>query len=63
MIVQDACEESHSHLLSNRILDSFECVEAFITDQDAFDNAMVTMNNSNMSFSNIDYSFNEEYVD
>jgi hypothetical protein len=43
---------------SNKILDSFECVEAFISDKDAFDNALTSVSNSNLTFSKIEFEDN-----
>jgi hypothetical protein len=37
-------------------MNSFECAEAFITDQDTLDNAIVSLQNSSISFSKIEVS-------
>jgi hypothetical protein len=45
----------------NKIIDSFECIDTFIQDQDAFDNAIVSLQNSNISsFSKVECSCHEE---
>ena len=38
-----------SYASDNRILDSFECIDAYITDQDAYDNALASLQNSIIS--------------
>lgn len=45
----------------NKIIDSFECIDTFIQDQDAFDNAIVSLQNSNMTstFSKVECSCHE----
>ena len=43
------------------LIDQFECVDAFIEDQDAYDNAMISLQNSNVStYSKMESSFGEE---
>ncbi len=38
-----------------QIMDTFECIDAFINNQDAYDNAMASLQNSNASnFSQLD---------
>jgi hypothetical protein len=36
------------------ILNSFECIDAYIADQDAFDNALISLQNSQMTLSHSD---------
>ena len=42
------------------IMDQFECVDAFIEDQDAYNNAMISLQNSNVSTYSNDESLMED---
>ncbi len=58
MAFDDDDEEEHECRPSfGFLMDQFECVDAFIEDQDAYNNAMVSLQNSNVStYSKIDSS-------
>ena len=42
------------------IMDQFECVDAFIEDQDAYNNAMISLQNSNVSTYSKDGSLTDD---